>query len=173
MATTLSNPLNDSFQLQDVVWAALEKIGSKKKNRDAIKEDSVHQVDLQLSGTVNGESFEQQLSSILSVGTDLQKATSAIPDLPKLIAVILGKLNRATRERLLQDIPNEFFANDEQIPACSDVIMDQTERMLRKLRREKQIQVKGPVRCEIPPDLEPRQCRLQSVPLPGNQNRWV
>ncbi len=143
-----SNQLSGKFALKDIVWAALEKIGSKNKNRDAIPENSVHQVELRLSGTVDGESFEQSLSSIVSIGSDLQKATSAIPDLPKLIALILAKLNRATRERLLQDIPNEFFENDHEIPNCSEVIVDQTERMLKKLRREKQIFVKGPVRCE-------------------------
>ena len=148
MKLCTNNRLSGAFSQKDVVWAALEKIGHKHKNRSAIAPNSVHEVNLHLSGTVNGEPFEQDLYSIVSVGCDQQKATSATPDLPKLIAVILGKLNRATREKLLAEIPTEFAHNDGEMPNCSQAIVAQTDLMLKKLRSEKQIRVKGSVRCQ-------------------------
>ena len=149
MTTMYANPLTGSFRLKDVVWAALEKIGGKQKDREAIEPDSTHDVCLTLSGTVNGEPFEQQLSSILQVGSDLRKATSTTPELPTLVAVILSKLNRVTREKLLNEIPDEFRENNQRLPNCNEDFVDQATRMLQRLRAEKQIQVKGPLRCEV------------------------
>lgn len=140
-------PLADS-SLGHVVWAALEKIGHKQMKPEELEQGSSHEVTMSIRGNVDGHPFEQQISSILSIGFEHTKSSSVNPQVPQLIALILSKLNRATRNRILSDIPAEFCENDNQLPETSLVLLDEVEHMLKRLRQSKTVQARGPVRCE-------------------------
>lgn len=141
-------PLSSLSSLGHVVWAALEKIGHKQMEPQELTQGSSHEVSLQIRGTVNGQPFEQTVNSILSVGFEQTKSSSVNPQVPQLIALILSKLNRATRNRILSDIPLEFGENENCLPEASPVLVDEVEHMLKRLRRSKTVQARGPVRCE-------------------------
>ncbi len=136
------------LSLGHVVWAALEKIGHKQMEPNELEQGSSHEVALHIRGNVDGQPFEQQVNSILSIGFEQEKASSVNPQVPQLIALILSKLNRATRNRILSDIPTEFCDNENSLPETSPVLVDEVEHMLKRLRRSKTVHARGPVRCE-------------------------
>lgn len=140
-------PLADSTW-GHVVWAALEKIGHKQMKPEELEQGSTHEVSLHIRGNVDGQAFEQEINSILSIGFEHQKSSSVNPQVPQLIALILSKLNRATRNRILSDIPTEFCENSNCLPETSPVLVDEVEHMLKRLRRSKTVHARGPVRCE-------------------------
>ncbi len=142
-------PLTGMSTLAHVVWAALEKIGHKQMRPKELEQGSCHEVNLEIRGTVDEQPFQQKVHSILSVGYEKQKATSVIPQAPELIAYILGKLNPATRNRILSDLPDEFGANENSLPVANPVLVDEVSKMLKRLRREKQVKARGPIRCEF------------------------
>ena len=140
--------LNDFFPLNHVVWAALEKIGSKEKKADMLAEGAKHDVQLKLAGTVDGQAFEQSIHSIVAIGHQQQRASSVNPQVPELIAYILSKLNTATRNRILTDIPAEFLENDCQLPDAGPVLLDEAKHLLQQLRRTKSVTARASIRCE-------------------------
>lgn len=141
-------PLTSVAPLSHVVWAALEKIGHKEMKPKELDQGSSHEVSLQIRGNVDGQPFEQEIHSILSVGYEQTKSSSVNPQVPQLIAFILSKLNRATRNRILADIPAEFAENDNCLPEGSPVMLDEVEQMLKSLRQSKTVKARGPIRCE-------------------------
>ena len=139
--------LVDEFVLRDVVWAALEKISQKQKNSAELSEGGRHHVSLHLEGTVDGHSFAQSIDSVLSIGHAQTKTSSVNPQVPELLAWILSKLNRATRTRLLNDLPQEFAERD-RMPESDPELVSATETLLKSLRTCRPVQARGPVRCE-------------------------
>ena len=140
--------LNDFFPLSHMVWAALEKIGGKEKKPALLAAGAQHDVHLKLAGTVDGQSFEQSIHSIVSIGHAQQRASSVNPQVPELIAYILGKLNTATRNRILADIPTEFQENDHQLPDAGPVLVDEAKHLLQQLRQTKTVTARGAIRCQ-------------------------
>ena len=135
-------------QLDAVVWAALEKVAHKQKESDSLPEGSKHTVSLKLNGTVDGEPFDESVNSILSIGHRQTRSSSVNPQVPQLIAWILGKLNSATRNRILMDLPVEFVDNQNQMPEPNLVLVSEVEHMLKQLRKTKTVEARGSVRCE-------------------------
>ena len=148
MVKLASPAVPKSEQLDAVVWAALEKVAHKQKESDSLPEGSKHTVNLEMNGTVDGEPFEKSFSSVLSIGHRQTRSSSVNPQVPQLIAWILGKLNRATRNRVLLDLPDEFLANGKQMPEPSPVLVSEVEHLLKQLRRTKTVEARGSVRCE-------------------------
>ena len=150
MIAIVKNPhrLDESFALSSTVWASLEKISSKEKRFELVERGSSHELSFHIDGTVNGKPFGQSISSIVTIGHDQIKATSSTPELPKLIAFVLSKLNRKTREKILDEIPTEFSENDCQLPEVSNELTFDAEKMLKRLRAAKTIKARGAVRCE-------------------------
>ena len=141
-------PLTELSSLSHVVWAALEKIGHKQMQPQELEQGSSHEVSLHIHGNVDGQPFDQKINSILSVGFEQTKSSSVNPQVPELIALILSKLNRATRNRILSDLPTEFCENENQFADISPVLLDEVQHMLKRMRRNKTVQARGPVRCE-------------------------
>lgn len=149
MLQTLTDlDLRQSTSLSSTLWAALEKIGSKQKQHTALDEGSSHQINLQITGDVDGRRFCETISSVVSVGHDQMKTTSATPQVAELIAFILSKLNRVTREHLLSEVPVEFAENNQTIPEVDEAIVRASSDLLAKLRSAKQIHARRPVRCQ-------------------------
>jgi hypothetical protein len=139
--------LDDFFPLSHVVWAAMEKVGHKQLKPKMLAEGSRHLVALRVEGEVDGVPFRQKLTSVVTIGHEQEKTSSVNPQVPELVAYILSKLNSATRDRLLSNIPNEFVENGNQLPKPSLVLVDEAKQMLKQLRETKTVTARGPIRC--------------------------
>ena len=73
---------------------------------------------------------------VLTVGEDSVTASSVTPQSDQLLAVILAKLNAATRDKLLRGLPLDFAANGNDMPAADDSLVEAVHEMLAKLRRK-------------------------------------
>ncbi len=141
-------PVSETETRENIAWAALEKVAQKQKCCDRLPEGTQHSVNLRIEGEVDGQPFERQIMSLLSIGHGQTRSSSVNPQVPELIAWILGKLNRATRNRILMDVPEDFAANDNCIPESSEVLVSEVEHMLQRLRKTKTVDARGSVRCE-------------------------
>ena len=97
---------------------------------------------------MDGEPFDESVNSVLSIGHRQTRSSSVNPQVPQLIAWILGKLNSATRNRILLDLPVEFVDNQNQMPEPNLVLVSEVEHMLKQLRKTKTVEARGSVRCE-------------------------
>jgi hypothetical protein len=131
-----------------IAWHALLKTADKEAVRDDLSAGVSHTIDLAVSGSIDGESFEQHISAVLSVGHDSQRATSATPALDHIIGAILAKLNTATREAILRDLPEQFAAAGCQLPEVPAAIAEKATAMLVRLRAKKSVDVRGSVSCK-------------------------
>ena len=136
------------FPLGHVVWATLHKVGQKQLKPAELEQGARHAVVLEIRGTVDGQAFIQSINSVLAVGYEQQKSSSVNPQVVELVALMLSKLNRATQKRILEDVPREFVENDRQLPHVNSRLVDQTDRMLTRLRRSKTVTARGAIRCE-------------------------
>ena len=144
----ISQKLDDFFPLSHVVWAAMEKVGHKQLKPDLIADGSRHLVDLKLEGKVDGVSFRQRVTSVVTIGHEREKASSVTPQVPELVAYVLSKLNSATRSRILNDIPLDFEENDNQLPSSDPELVQEVKQMLKTLRQTKTVVARGPIRVE-------------------------
>jgi len=140
--------LDDFFPLSHVVWAAMGKVGQKQLKPKMLAEGSRHLVALRVEGEVDGVPFRQKLTSVVTIGHEQEKSSSVTPQVPELVAYILSKLNSATRDRLLNDIPKEFVECGNRLPTPSPVLVDEAKHMLKKLRETKTVVARGAIRCE-------------------------
>ena len=140
-------PSRQALPLADIVWSALEKVSSKQKNSGAIADGSCHKVKLRIEAEIDGQPFQQSLEVVMSVGHQQTRSSSVNPQMPELLAWVLSKLNRATRSRILNDIPREFSAQGG-MPVASPVLVDEAKGLLKQLRREKTVTARGAIRCE-------------------------
>ncbi|MDB4766367.1 hypothetical protein OAG71_01630 [bacterium] len=143
----LTHSKSSTASLANIAWKTLEKVAAKEQNRDELEDGSEHIVNLDVLGTVDGKPVFQRIESTLMIGYSQTRSSSINPKVLELLAYILGKLNVATRERIFQDIPDAFIANDQQIPEVDQAIVDQTEAMLKSLRRSVPVNASGPVHC--------------------------
>ena len=135
-------------QLEPIIWAALERVSAKQGCRDQLESGDSHEVHVRLEGDVDGEHFAQNVSAVLTVGHEQQKAASATPDQPRLIGAILAKLNATTREKILRELPEEFAASGGELPDVAPELTSSAEGMLRRLRAKKTVTARGAVRCD-------------------------
>ena len=61
---------------------------------------------------------------------------------------ILNKLNTATRQKLLRELPEAFAAAGNRLPEVSVELQEATRLLLRRLRAKVDQQVKAPVGCK-------------------------
>ncbi len=136
-----------SASLRHLIWAAMEKVGKKELDSDMLDEGTSHTVSMQIEGTVDQQPFFETIESLVSIGFQQQKTSSVNPQVAELIAWILSKLNRETRNRILLDLPQEFEACGD-MPLSSPTLIDEVHQMLLQLRRSKPVTARGPIRCE-------------------------
>jgi hypothetical protein len=153
MATVLSQPRN--LNLSAVTWQALSYVAGKESDRDALEAGAAHQVDLHVSGTVDGLPVQQAFSGRLTVGQDGTRNSAVVPNLAHLIAAVLGKLNDATRAAVLRDLPAEFAANGGSLPELSVGLVAQADSLIKALKSTRNSAVRGAVKCEYRLTSEP------------------
>jgi hypothetical protein len=106
---------------------------------------------MHINGTVDEQPFTEIIESLVTIGYQQKKTSSVNPQVAELIAWILGKLNRVTRNRvtrnrILADLPQEF--EERGMPESSKVLVDDVNHMLLQLRQTKTVNARGPIRCE-------------------------
>jgi len=143
----LANPLISTDRLHHVLWAAMQKIGQKEVDSKQLAESSTHRVNLQVNGTIDGQPISESIDSVLSIGKSQTKSSSVNPQIPQMVAWILSKLNAATRNRILDDLPLEFVELGG-MPETSKEQVNQAQDLLKELRQTKTVNAKGAVRCE-------------------------
>ena len=147
-ASQSDGPVGSEADPMAIVWAVMEKVGSGERDPQLLAEGSRHEVDLQLSGHVDGRWLNKRVGATVTIGHDQTKSTSATPQLAHLVAYILGKLNNQTRMRVLNDLPDEFAANDCVLPDAEESCVLLSAKLLKKLRSKKQIRARRAIRCQ-------------------------
>lgn len=142
-----STQLQNNEMLLHLVWAALEKVSKKELDSDALTEGSSHEVLLKITGTVDDEPVCETIASTVTVGYSRTKSSSVNPQIDKLLAWVLSKLNGSTRNRILLDIPAEFSETGE-MPESDPVIVEQAKYLLKHLRQIKTVNARGPIGCQ-------------------------
>lgn len=129
-----SNPVN-KVAMANVVLAAAGKIIEKELRRDEIADGSSHKVELMLVARVDGQHrYSQQFEADVSVGHSSERASGQNPNVAKLLAHVLAKLNAATREAILRDLPAEFAANGGEFGAVDEAMSAAADGMLKRMR---------------------------------------
>ena len=136
----------ESRERAAVLWAALAKIAEKESRRADLCEGASYDVALAVAGQVGGQPIEWQATAVLSVGHGYTKASPSGPPAAHLVACILSKLNEATRQKLLDELP-EAFAKAGALPEVDKALIDAAKGMLRRLRSKDQVAQNGPVSC--------------------------
>ena len=75
------------------------------------------------------------IRGLLSVGEDSEAASAIVPQADQLLAVLLAKLNSATRDKLLRELPDEFVRAGNQMPETELSRVDDARELLSRLRR--------------------------------------
>ena len=76
------------------------------------------------------------IRGLLTVGENSVVASSVTPQPEQLLALILGKLNANTREKLLRELPSDFAANGNEMPKADESLVESVQDLLARLRRE-------------------------------------
>jgi hypothetical protein len=128
------NPVN-KVALANVVFAATGKIIEKELRRDEIADGSSHKVELMLVARIDGQHrFMQQYVADVSVGHSAERACGQNPNVAKVLAYALSKLNAATREAIIRELPQDFADNGAEFPAVDAAIEAAADGMLKKMR---------------------------------------
>jgi len=143
----LAKPQTSYTLMRHLLWAAMQKIGQKELDSGKLPESTSHSVNLQIRGTIDGRPISESIESMVSIGESQTKSSSVNPQMPELVAWILSKLNSATRERILADLPEEFVELGG-MPESSDALVDKSNALLKQLRQTRTVNARGPIRCQ-------------------------
>lgn len=130
-----SNPTINKVSAANMVLAAAGKIIEKECRRDEIADGSSHKIELMLIARIDGEHrYSQQFVADVSVGHSSERASGQNPNVAKLLAYALSKLNPATRESIIRDLPQDFADGGGEFPAVDSSVVDAAEGMLKRMR---------------------------------------
>lgn len=149
-ATTpiVASSLETTATTRAAVFAALAKIAEKEGDRDQLVDGATHQVAIEILAKVDGVPFEANASAMLSVGHASTRASSTTPNVAHVLALVLGKLNAATRDKILSELPEDFERNGGLLPEVAETAIEAADNMLRRLRAKVQTTVRGSVSCK-------------------------
>jgi hypothetical protein len=133
-------------RLRAAVWATLSKTSSKELRRDDLKDGGKHDVNVRVYGQVDDEWFDEQIDATLYVGHKVRRASSTGPPMEDVVAFFLGHLGRTKKREVVDGMITQFraFGKLEVEPT----LIELAEELLSKMRQEKTVQVRGPLRVE-------------------------
>jgi hypothetical protein len=149
VTTEPTSPAADRAELLAAAWHAIAKAADKPATatRAGLPAGTSHDIDLRIVATIDDtQQIEIEASGTLSVGHDSVRASSSTPDADRLLATVLAKLNRQTREAILRDVPEEFAANGNQLPELPEEAIAAAKAFHQRLRAKVEQKVKGTVR---------------------------
>ncbi len=144
-AGTADNNPQDLVALRAAAYTTLAKIADKEISRDDIPDGFSGKVELLIAARINGKIIQEVFDSTISVGHASQRASTVTPQPAALLALVLSKLNTATREKILNELPADFVANGNAMPEPSPELTAEAEGLLAKLRANKPQTVRGNV----------------------------
>jgi hypothetical protein len=124
--------------LDPVVWHALAVAARGAAQR----RDQLHPGQYAVDAVV-------RVRGALQVGHDLDGVAGVTPDPAHLVALVLAKLNTATRAKILAELPDEFAAHGNQLPAVDAQLLADTAGLLQALRRKAPQRRRGAVTGEL------------------------
>jgi hypothetical protein len=134
------------------VYAALAAVAKKELLREALPGGAAHKIELSLWARIDDRpEFKREFTAVLNVGFDSMRGASEACDPKHLLAYVLSKLNPATRQKLLNELPATFVKNDNQLPEVADALLEASGQLLAKLRTQKSSIVKGSVSVKYLP----------------------
>lgn len=133
-------------RLRAAVWATLSKTASKELRRDDLKDGDQHAVNVRVYGRVDDEWFDEQVEATLFVGHKVRRASSSGPPAEDVVGFLLGHLGRTKKREVVDGMITQFkaFGKLEVEPT----LLELAEELLSKMRQEKTVQVRGPLRVE-------------------------
>jgi hypothetical protein len=128
------------------VLACAAKIASGEAVRDDIPDGyTASGVEVMIAAKIGGQVYREQFLADINVGHASVRASSVNPDMGQVLGLILSKLNTATRDKILADLPAEFAANGCELPEVDAGIAEAAAAMLKKMRASKSQDVRGSV----------------------------
>jgi hypothetical protein len=149
--------------LSAVQWAALGVAARKPATatRDELSPGE-HEIDVTLRVCGN-----------VTVGHDSETAATVTPSADVLLGVVLAKLNTATRDAILRELPADFAAAGQDYPIVPPAIVEQAEALTASLRRKvtqhRRGAVSGKLHAELLPSLDrraPAAAALRTLRIP-------
>ena len=99
----------------------------------------------------------------LTVGHDSETASTVTPHADELLALVLAKLNRQTREKIFRELPAEFEASGGQLPPVALELVESASKLTEKLRRRVTQHRRGPVAGKFQVEASPTKTRKPAV----------
>jgi hypothetical protein len=112
---------------------AVQKATAKHQERESLAPGS-YECDITITGTVDANPVYARFLGSLSVGTDTVANSSSGPNQAELLAVVMGKLNSATREKITRELADAFSANGNRLPEVPAAQIEAAEMLLKRLR---------------------------------------
>lgn len=149
-STSAAAPAASSYVAPSMadVWAALAYVSGKEGDRDALPDGALRTVDLSITGSVDGCEVSERVVGRLTVGHASEKASSSTPNISHILAAMLAKLNKATRAKVLAELPEDYAAGGQALPNLAVGDVADAENLLASLRQTKRVSARGPVKCE-------------------------
>lgn len=141
-------PASDRGEIIAAAWASLGYVASKEGSRDDLIDGAAYSVNLTITGEIDGTPIAEHIDGRLTVGHATEKASSSTPNISHIIGCLLSKLNKATRAKVLSEIPAEYAAGGQALPELSVGDVADAENLLAALRQTKRINARGAVKCE-------------------------
>ena len=79
------------------------------------------------------------------MGAESSRSASSGPKAEQLLAVILSKLNAATREAICRELPEMFSRAGNRLPEVDPLLVELAASLLKRLRAKETKIIKGPV----------------------------
>lgn len=125
-------------------WFGLEKIAGKEADRSSLAVGT-HALQLSIDGRVMDQPISLAIDGTLAVAPNSTRADSSGPSKALLVGWILAKLNTATREKILRELPELWAEHKETLPDLDQDLVAATSQLLKRMRAKKRITISGAV----------------------------
>lgn len=151
MTATLTTRTHDllptpAIELGSAVMIALSKLGEKYANRDELQDGASYEIHAHVAGTVNGHAFTCPLDAHMTVGHETTRASSVTPCVTEILALVLGKLNAATRASVVNEVLEMYDATGTVEAGEANIAI--VDELLSQMRQAKSQTVRGSVKVE-------------------------
>ena len=143
-------------ELRAAAFAAWGTVAKKELDRRQLREGSMYRLELPLVIDVGAFHYSESIEAEVHVGHADTSTTSSGPNTAHLVAHLLAKMPRATRERLLADLPG-IFAEHGKLPKVDEKLITAADGMLKRLRSTQSVDRAASINCKFVchPDTQP------------------
>lgn len=149
-----SSTQSDLLALQAAMWAFTAKISADQGERDDLHDGQHSNVRIAIVAEVDGHRTRHSFAGSVNVGHASTRASSVGPNQDELLALVLSKLNTATRDAICRDLADDFAAAGK-MPEVDSAIVKQAAKLRADLRQKVDQQVRGSVRVNFTEANEP------------------